>query len=77
MLRQTRVKFKLETSQELGAEVGVVLGGVTVVAKVVARAVDADKVAKTTETKGIVCPELYNRRMGTAHVQAERICEKA
>ena len=49
-LQQTRVKIKPETSQELGAEVGVVLGGVTVVAKVVARAMDADadKVAETT-----------------------------
>ena len=35
----------------MGTEVGVVLGGVTVVAKVVAGAMDADKVAETTETK--------------------------
>ena len=48
MLRQTRVKIKPETSQELGAEVGVVLGEVTVVAGVVARAVDADEEVETT-----------------------------
>ena len=48
LLRQTRVNIQLETSQELGAEAGVVLGEVTVVAKVVARAVDMDEVAETT-----------------------------
>ena len=45
------MRIRLETSQELGAEVGVVLREVTVVAEVVAGAVDGDKVAKTTETK--------------------------
>ena len=48
LLRQTRVKIRPETSQELGAEVRVVLGGVTVVAKVVVGAVDSDEVARTT-----------------------------
>ena len=51
LLLLIKAKIKLETSQELGAEVGVVLGGVTVVAEVVAGAVDADEVAKTTETR--------------------------
>ena len=37
------MKIKPETSHELGAEVGVVLGEVTVVAEVVAGAVDADR----------------------------------
>ena len=45
-----------------------VLGGVTVVPEVVARAVDADEVARTTETKRNCLSEVYNRRMGTAHV---------
>ena len=56
LLRQTRVKTRLETSQELQVEAGVLLGEVTVVARVVARAVDADKVAGTTITKGNCLP---------------------
>ena len=42
------MRIRPETSQELGAEVGVVLGEVTVVAEVVAGAMDTDKEVKTT-----------------------------
>ena len=47
LFQQTRVKSIPGTSQVLGTEAGVTLGGVTVVAKVVAGAVDADKVDRT------------------------------
>ena len=58
------MKIKPETSQELGAEVGVVLGEVTVVAEVVARAVDVDEVAETTETKRNCLPGVIQQKNG-------------
>ena len=61
-LQQTRVKIQPETSQELGAEVGVVLGEVTVVAEVVAGAVDVDEVAGTTETKRNCLPRVIQQK---------------
>ena len=64
LLWQTRVKIKPETSQELGAEIRVVLGGVTMVAGVVAGAVDADKVAGTTETKRNCIPGVIQQKNG-------------
>ena len=64
LLRQTRLKIQPEPSQELEAEVGVVLGGVTVVAEVVARAEDADKVAETTETKRNCLPRVIQQKNG-------------
>ena len=56
------MRIRPETSQELGAEVRVVLGEVTVVAEVVAGAVDADEVAETTETTRNCLPRVIQQK---------------
>ena len=74
LLQQTRVKIQLETSQELGAEAGVVLGEVTVVAKVVAGAMDADKVAKTTITRRNCLPGVIHQKNGdSSHMSKKNL----
>ena len=66
------MRIRPETSQELGAEVGVVLGEVTVVAGVVAGAMDADKVAKTTETKRNCLARVIQQKNGDSSRMSRR-----
>ena len=66
------MKIKPETSHELGAEVGVVLGRVTVVAEVVAGAVDADKVARTTITRRNFLPGVIQQKNGDSSLMSRK-----
>ena len=67
-------KIKLETSQELGVEVRVVLGEVTVVAGVVARAMDADEVAKTPITRRHCPPGVIQQKNGdSSHMSRKNL----
>ena len=74
LLHQIKAKIQLETSQELGAEVGVVLGEVTVVTGVVARAVDADKVAGTTIARRNCLPGVIQQSNGdSSHMSRKNL----
>ena len=72
LLQLMRAKIQLETSQELEAEVRVVLGVVTLVAEVVAGAMDADKVAETTETKRNCLPGVIQQKNGDSSCMSKK-----
>ena len=56
----------------MGAEVKVVLGEVTVVAEVVAGAVDADEVAETTETRRNCLPGVIQQKNGDSSCMSRK-----
>ena len=62
LLRQTRVKIQLETSQELGVEVRVVLGEVIVGVRIVMGVMDVDKEARTITTKRNCLPGVTQQK---------------
>ena len=72
LLQLIKVKIILEASQELGAEVRVVLREVAVVAEVVAGVLDADKVAETTITKRNCLPGVIQLKNGESSCMSRK-----
>ena len=70
LLKLIKAKTRLETSQELGVEVGVVLGEVTVVAGIVARAVDGETGATTTRRNCL--PRVIQQKNGDSSCMSRK-----
>ena len=68
------MKVQLEISQKLGAEAGVALGEVIVVAGIVGRAVDTDKEAGTATTRRNCLPGGIQQKNGdSSHMSRKHL----